>query len=152
MPNSQNEKSSTAPSAVVPSTPKRRPLQSTTLPTNNPSLFSTPRRRKDASQNARAQPTTVDTQRRWPRLGQRVSTALLEDATSQIFGYKPRSWQVKLTEKVLEGNDAIGIAGTGSGKSLVFAMLAIAAELANFKGLVIVVSPLKSLQKDQVRK
>ena len=44
----------------------------------------------------------------------------------------------------------ITIAGTGAGKSLIFAMLAIAAELANFQGIVVVICPLKSLQKDQV--
>ena len=71
--------------------------------------------------------------------------------TQQIFGCKPRDWQIKLTEKVLEGHDVIGLAGTGSGKSLVFAMLAITAELAGFTGVVIVICPLKSLQKDQVR-
>ncbi|KAF8869867.1 hypothetical protein CPB84DRAFT_1640591, partial [Gymnopilus junonius] len=66
-----------------------------------------------------------------------------------IFGYAPRSWQMKVTEKVLEGRDVIAIAGTGAGKSLVFVMLAIAAELAGFEGIVVVVCPLKSLQKDQ---
>ncbi|KAF8871850.1 hypothetical protein CPB84DRAFT_1629979, partial [Gymnopilus junonius] len=66
-----------------------------------------------------------------------------------IFRYAPRSWQTKVTEKVLEGRDVIAIAGTGAGKSLVFVMLAIAAELAGFEGIVVVVCPLKSLQKDQ---
>ena len=75
---------------------------------------------------------------------------MLEDVTKQIFGYLPRSWQTKVTEKVLEGHDVIAIAGTGAGKSLIFAMLAVAAELAGFEGIVVVICPLKSLQKDQV--
>ena len=75
---------------------------------------------------------------------------VLKDVTSQIFREKPRDWQVKIMEKVLEGHDAIGLAGTGAGKSLVFAMLAIATELTGFNGLVIVICPLKSLQNDQV--
>jgi hypothetical protein len=36
---------------------------------------------------------------------------------------------------VLEGHDVIEIAGTGAGKSLIFAVLAIAAELAGFEGI-----------------
>jgi hypothetical protein len=40
-------------------------------------------------------------------------------------------------------------AGTGAGKSMVFALLAIATELAKSSGLVIVVCPLKALQHDQ---
>jgi superfamily II DNA helicase RecQ len=75
---------------------------------------------------------------------------LLEDVTKQIFGYLPRSWQTKVTEKVLEGHDVIVITGTGARKSLIFAMLAIDAELASFEGIVVVICPLKSLQKDQV--
>ncbi|KAF8810423.1 hypothetical protein BYT27DRAFT_7030991, partial [Phlegmacium glaucopus] len=59
-------------------------------------------------------------------------------------------WQVKLAEKVLGGHNAIGLVGTGAGKSLVFTMLAIATELAGFSGIMIVICPLKSLQKDQV--
>jgi len=54
------------------------------------------------------------------------------------------SWQTKMVEKVLKGHDAIAIAGTGTGKSLIFAML------AGFGGVVIVICPLKSLQKEQV--
>jgi len=48
-------------------------------------------------------------------------------------------------EKVLEGYGVIAIAGTGAGKSLIFGMLAIAAEVAGFEGIVIVICPLKSL-------
>ena len=70
--------------------------------------------------------------------------------TEQIFGYPLRAWQIQVTEKVLEGHDAIAIAGTGAGKSLIFGMLAIAAEVVGFEGIVIVICPLKSLQKDQV--
>ena len=51
---------------------------------------------------------------------------------------------------MLEGHDAIGLAGTGAGKSLVFAILAVAAELADFQGLVLVICFLKSLENDQV--
>ncbi|KAF8070438.1 P-loop containing nucleoside triphosphate hydrolase protein [Lyophyllum atratum] len=59
-------------------------------------------------------------------------------------------WQLNIFEKAAEGLDTFAIAGTGSGKSLVFVLLALAAEMAESNGLVIVISPLKSLQKDQV--
>jgi superfamily II DNA helicase RecQ len=50
--------------------------------------------------------------------------------------------------KILKGHDVIVVAGAG--KSLIFAMVAIAAALARFKGVVIVICPLKALQLDQV--
>ena len=34
--------------------------------------------------------------------------------TEQIFGYPPKTWQIQVTEKVLEGHDIIAIAGTGA--------------------------------------
>ena len=124
------------------------PLNSTTNSLNIPqALFSTPRKRKEPTRISTSGCPSLTT---WPRIGEKVPTTVLKDVTSQIFRYKPQDWQVKITEKVLEGHDAIGLAGTGAGKSLVFAMLAIATELAGFNGLVIVICPLKSLQKDQV--
>ena len=58
------------------------------------------------------------TLKRWPRSGKRIfSEDIKVVAIQQIFGYEPRSWQLSLTEKVLEGHDAIGLAGTGAGKS-----------------------------------
>jgi ATP-dependent helicase YprA (DUF1998 family) len=128
------------------STPNRQPLTGIQLNTpQHPSPFSTPRHRKNTPQ-AGTPSTTTQT---WPRIGQKIARKTLEDVTKQIFGYLPRSWQTKVTEKVLEGHDVITIAGTGAGESLIFAMLAIAAELADFEGIVFVICPLKSLQKDQ---
>ncbi|RDX43274.1 hypothetical protein OH76DRAFT_1361351, partial [Lentinus brumalis] len=71
-------------------------------------------------------------------------------ATEKIFGYAPREWQLRAMQRILEGHDVMTVAGTGAGKSLVFALVAIAAALAGFDGLIIVVSPLKALQNDQV--
>ena len=113
----------------------------------NSCQFSTPRRRKTAGLT---NDSTLGTLKQWPRIGKRIPSEDIKAAIQQIFGYEPRSWQLKLAEKVLEGHDAIGLAGTGAGKSLVFAILAVAAELAEFQGLVLVVCPLKSLENDQV--
>lgn len=68
----------------------------------------------------------------------------------RFFGYVPRPWQLKAAKKLLEGHDIFVVAGTGSGKSLVFALVAIAAQLAKYPGLLIVICPLKALQLDQV--
>ncbi|KAH9917482.1 uncharacterized protein B0H18DRAFT_853744, partial [Fomitopsis serialis] len=65
-------------------------------------------------------------------------------ATKHVFGYGPMDWQLGAATKILETNDSMIIAGTGAGKSLVFALLAIAAELTKSDGLVLVVCPLKA--------
>ena len=131
----------TPPALPCPATPTRRRKNAPT-----PCQFSTPRRRKTAGLTDIFTPATL----KWPRIGKRIPLEDINAAIKQIFGYEPRSWQLKLAEKVLEGHDAIGLAGTGAGKSLVFAILAVAAELAEFQGLVLVVCPLKSLENDQV--
>ena len=87
---------------------------------------------------------------KWPQIGKKVSVEEIVSVTKQIFGYEPRPWQLKLFTKCAEGYDTFAIAGTGYGKSLVFALLAIAAELADCKGTVIVICPLRSLEMDQV--
>jgi superfamily II DNA helicase RecQ len=129
-----------------PATPTRREKNALPSQAVNSSQFSTPRHRKTALTDV----STSGTLKQWPRIGKRIPLEDIKAAIQQIFGYEPRSWQLTLAEKVLEGHDAIGLAGTGAGKSLVFAILAVAAELAEFQGLVLVVCPLKSLENDQV--
>lgn len=128
----------TQPCPTTPTRSGRRPLLSAN-PTPS-SQFSTPRKRKSTPQ--KELPTLA--RKQWPRIGKRIPPEDIKAAIKQIFGYEPRSWQLKLAEKVLEGHDAIGLAGTGAGKSLVFAILAVAAEMAEFQGLVLVICPLKS--------
>ena len=53
-------------------------------------------------------------------------------------------------DKILEGHDVMTVAGTGADKSFVFALVVIAAALANVRGLVIVVYPLEALQNDLI--
>ncbi|KAJ7588809.1 P-loop containing nucleoside triphosphate hydrolase protein, partial [Mycena floridula] len=57
-------------------------------------------------------------------------------------------WQIHLINRVFQGYDSVFVAGTGYGKSLIFEGLAALGEKGK---LVIVVSPLKALEKDQVR-
>ena len=67
--------------------------------------------------------------------------------TSFNLSYSPDDWQVHLIRRILQGYDLIFCAGTGYGKSLIFEALAI---LAGPKKVVLVVSPLKALERDQV--
>jgi ATP-dependent helicase YprA (DUF1998 family) len=65
------------------------------------------------------------------------------------LSYTPDDWQVHLIRRILQGYDSIFCAGTGYGKSLIFEGLAV---LGGVKKLVIVISPLKALERDQVIK
>ncbi|KAF8959379.1 hypothetical protein BDZ97DRAFT_1646257, partial [Flammula alnicola] len=55
-------------------------------------------------------------------------------------------WQAHIIHRLRQGYDSILIAGTGYGKSLVFQGLA----ALDKKKIVIVISPLKALERDQV--
>ncbi len=63
-------------------------------------------------------------------------------------GKTPYEWQVDVTEALLLRLDCIVIAGTGAGKTMPFAMPLLLDKTK--RKMVIVVSPLKELQKDQV--
>jgi superfamily II DNA helicase RecQ len=67
----------------------------------------------------------------------------------QIFeGRAPYDWQVDITDAVLLELDTTVIAGTGSGKTIPFILPLTAKERRN--KMVLIISPLKELQKDQV--
>ncbi|KAF5334931.1 hypothetical protein D9611_012779 [Ephemerocybe angulata] len=120
---------------------------------SSPVSPTTPKKPRTPSKSAENSPyISLATPRKWTRVVNKVDREVLSQVTHELFGVTPRPWQLDLAERVLEGTDAIGIAGTGSGKSLVFAILAIAAELGQGRGLVVVISPLKALQNDQVRR
>lgn len=62
------------------------------------------------------------------------------------FGALPHDWQLDATEAILLGLDTIVIAGTGAGKTMPFMMPL----LVDDKKKIIIISPLKILQDDQV--
>jgi len=66
---------------------------------------------------------------------------------SSVFDEEPHDWQVQAIGAILSGRDVIVSAATGSGKSRIFQVPALAAE----DGIVLVVAPIKSLLRNQVR-
>src|SRR6185503_2581523 len=71
----------------------------------------------------------------------------LEAAIKERFGVTPRPAQQQLILRTLRGESSLGIMPTGSGKSLAYQAAA-----ALLDGMVLVVSPLLSLMRDQVEK
>ena len=63
------------------------------------------------------------------------------------FGKDPYEWQLDVTETILLGLDSVLIAGTRAGKTMLFMMPL----LLDKHKKVIIISPLKVLQVDQVR-
>ena len=70
-----------------------------------------------------------------------------QEILKQYFGYEQfREGQQELIQAVESGRDVLGIMPTGAGKSMCFQIPALMME-----GITLVVSPLISLMKDQVR-
>jgi hypothetical protein len=102
------------------------------------------------SQSGTEPRTQVPLRTTWPRLKKKVKREVLRDEMKKRFGYYPHDWQMQAALKVLEGSDGIVVAGTGKGKTIIFALLGLAAELSESMGHYIIVSPLKALEGDQV--
>ena len=64
------------------------------------------------------------------------------------LSFTPEEWQACLISQICQGYNSIFCAGTGYGKSLIFEGLA---ALGGKGRVVIVISPLKALERDQVR-
>lgn len=61
--------------------------------------------------------------------------------------FMPDDWQCEFIRKILQGYDGMLCAGTGYGKSLIFEGLA---ALGGPESVVVIISPLKALERDQV--
>ncbi|MBY0176616.1 RecQ family ATP-dependent DNA helicase [Curtobacterium herbarum] len=69
----------------------------------------------------------------------------LRTRAADVFGWELRDAQQTVVDAVLAGRDAIALMPTGSGKSAIYQVAALALD-----GPVVVVSPLVALQEDQV--
>lgn len=96
--------------------------------------------------------TLLDKTRKRMQRYKKYSSASIRDLVSAEVtartGKVPYSWQLDVVEAILFGLDCIVLAGTGSGKTLPFAMVLLADGTKKKK--VIIVSPLNELQKEQV--
>jgi superfamily II DNA helicase RecQ len=80
--------------------------------------------------------------------GLRLSIEEVAEEVRLKLAAELRPWQKIVVKRLLDGSDMIIIAGTGSGKSLVFQSMMFA-----FPGaVVLVVSPLIALMEDQVHR
>ena len=124
-------------SAGAPSTP---PQRTSSLPGSLAFPPETPRRRKGPSDNGLqgTRPLTDDLAP--AKLAARLKTALK-------LSFDPDPWQVELISRLLRGFDGILCAGMGYGKSLIFEGLA---ALGGKGKAVMVICPLKALERDQV--
>jgi len=93
----------------------------------------------------------IPLRKKWAGFKKKVSVEKLKEEAKKRFGYEPHKWQLQAALKVLEGDDGIVVAGTGKGKTMIFALLGLAVELSKTRGHYIIVSPLKALEGDQVR-
>ena len=76
-----------------------------------------------------------------------VNIEILVERALAVLHRKRFPWQLETAEAILHGEDVIIDVGTGSGKTLCFALLL----LTNETDMVIVVSLLMALMVDQVR-
>ena len=87
----------------------------TVSPTNQPATV--PSQSED-------QPRPQDPlKKKWPRFKGKVKEDKLKKETKRRFCYEPHEWQLRAALKVLEGNDGVVVAGTGKGKTIIFALL-----------------------------
>lgn len=79
-----------------------------------------------------------------------LSRKVLNYINTRATGFRraicPEEWQLAVAAEVLMGRDCFAISRTGSGKSLIFQMVA----MAKPEGCVLVVCPLLALMNDQV--
>jgi len=101
--------------------------------------------------SAQAQPEASTSQTRTRRTvhkytNNEISRTLLSELSERILGRKPFEWQLDAAAALLRGEDLVLDVGTGSGKTLVFALPLLLSDT----DVIIVVSPLSALMIDQV--
>ncbi|KAJ9119782.1 hypothetical protein QFC24_005493 [Naganishia onofrii] len=77
--------------------------------------------------------------------------AAVRKLCEDTYGYPPKDFQIAAARSLYEGKDTVVLAPTGSGKSLIIALSHLPASV-NKHAMVVVISPLKALQKEQASK
>ncbi|OSC97242.1 P-loop containing nucleoside triphosphate hydrolase protein [Trametes coccinea BRFM310] len=81
----------------------------------------------------------------------RATRQAMHDAFERVSGGKrPRTWQLDVAEALVLGVDSVVIAGTGAGKTICYILPCLLPEFS--EKTLVVVTPLKRLQDDQVRR
>ena len=80
---------------------------------------------------------------------QATRRTLAKSVTARCPTIKPYDWQIDVAEAVVLGLDTTVIAGTGSGKTLPWAMQILLEE--NHEKICLVILPLNELETDHVR-
>ncbi|KAJ7572575.1 P-loop containing nucleoside triphosphate hydrolase protein, partial [Mycena floridula] len=127
--------------AAVPRTPPRpsRAARAPRTPDHSRDPV-TPRHRKlNANQRLPGIQTNLPPSLSLPSIRQRLTKEFQ-------LSYEPDDWQCHLLQKILQRYDSVFCAGTGYGKSIIFEGLAL---LGGTGKLVIVICPLKALERDQ---
>jgi superfamily II DNA/RNA helicase len=75
----------------------------------------------------------------------------MSDQCQAKFSYRPHTWQLDVSEAILLKLDAVLIAGTGSGKTTPFVLPLMVKQNEGKESILLLISPTKELQKDQVR-
>jgi superfamily II DNA/RNA helicase len=75
----------------------------------------------------------------------------MSDQCQAKFSYRPHPWQLDVPEAILLKLDAVLIAGTGSGKTTPFVLPLMVKQDKGKESILLLISPTKELQKDQVR-
>lgn len=117
-----------------------------------PRMSSAIERRRHHQNQARNSATNLDQARqRSAQENSYSSTATRRKLKDELFnctnGLKAYEWQVDVAEAILLGLDCTVIAGTGAGKTLPFVMPL----FIKPQKTVLIISPLNSLEEDQVR-
>jgi superfamily II DNA/RNA helicase len=74
----------------------------------------------------------------------------MSDQCQAKFSYRPHPWQLDVSEAILLKLDAVLIAGTGSGKTTPFVLPLMVKQDEGKESILLLISPTKELQKDQV--
>ncbi|TFK81404.1 P-loop containing nucleoside triphosphate hydrolase protein [Polyporus arcularius HHB13444] len=125
---------------MAPPTPCTPPSRIVPLGVASPDVPDTPRRRKQASGYGLQGTKRLTDALRPESLSKRLKKRLK-------LPFDPDPWQLELLSRLLRGFDAILCAGTGYGKSLIFEGLVV---LGRKGKVVIVICPLKALERDQM--